>query len=495
MAWITFSYDDGLKSNYDTMLPLHEKYNIPASLAIISDRAINPIFWDKYMTAEQVVDTDKRGHEIVSHGVHHKTKFTELSDIDLNNELSISKETLNKLVNNEISAINIPFATYNDKVLEQADKYYKQIRLAGDKYNNTNEKSNIIYAFAINSKSTIERVKKLIDKAVENKLWLVLMFHDITDENSPKGMYSNTKNFLEQALSYTQKYIQEDKLAPKLFRDVLQFKKVQNHEKLFNKKHTLAEKEGFLITYHPANQPTDKLLISFGGFPSTKTPKGFGSNFAMEMDYHHIFVAQKAGSQYQLLSLEEFKNAVMPVCKDKDVFTYGSSLGGYCAIYYAGVINAQAISAAPKNSAHPTLTHNLKHYVHFNHDEFVDTQKSNKSPIIIYDPHQREESRFIKNLIIPAYPKANLIKVPYSGHLVLQVMSNHGLLKNFITKIINEGEITSINYNKEQCHIWNFEQGRVLVRDGRKKDAIFYLKRSIELNYTEAANKLIQKTS
>ncbi len=94
MAYITFSYDDGLKNNYHLALPLHDKYDIPASLAIIANRAVNPEFWDKYMSPREIVDADARGHEIVSHGVYHHTKYTELTHEELEDELSHSKKIL-----------------------------------------------------------------------------------------------------------------------------------------------------------------------------------------------------------------------------------------------------------------------------------------------------------------------------------------------------------------------------------------------------------------
>ncbi|WP_201547473.1 hypothetical protein [Psychrobacter sp. Pi2-1] len=61
MGYITFSYDDGLIDNYDIALPLHDKYKIPASLAIIANRVNSPKYWDKFMNPYQVAHTDMRG--------------------------------------------------------------------------------------------------------------------------------------------------------------------------------------------------------------------------------------------------------------------------------------------------------------------------------------------------------------------------------------------------------------------------------------------------
>lgn len=494
MAYITFSYDDGLKNNYHLALPLHDKYNIPASLAIIANRAVNPEFWDKYMSPREIVDADARGHEIVSHGVYHQKKYTELTHEELEYELSHSQKILDGFVNGEVGAINIPFAKYNDEVLSLAKKYYKQVRLADERLNVVGDGSGLIYANALNSKSSIERVKKLVDKAILENKWLVLMFHGINDNDDSGGLYSNSKEFLDQSLSYVKEYVREGSLIPVLFRDMLEPDLDQGKKKESESEGmVLAEGEGYLITYHPAAAESKKLLITFGGLPSSKTRTGFGSDYAIKKGYHHIFVAQAAGSQYQDLSLEEFRDAVLRLCADKDVYTYGSSLGGYCALYYAGIINAQAIAAAPKNSAHPMLKHNLKRPMEFKHSELVDAPKSTKSPIVIYDPHQREDARYIERLILPAYKNTNLVMVPFSGHLVLQVLNEHRLLKSFIEGVIENNEVVDIHYDVDGCSVWNYEKGRVLVRDGNPELAMPFLEKSLKIRYSKEADNLLKK--
>lgn len=495
MGYITFSYDDGLRDNYEIALPLHEKYEIPASLAIIAGRAASPDFWDKYMTPYQIVDTDMRGHEIVSHGVNHKDKYIDLTLDKLKYELEHSKSFLDGLTGNKVRAINLPFASYNELVLEEAFNNYAVVRVGGYKFNDINEESRLIYAYPLSRNSELSKVKKLIDKAIEKNKWLVIVFHSISDVPDNSNLYTNSHIFLESLLAYSKELIDEKLLEPLLFRDIIPSIVKQKTTKplLPTEVKTIADEEGYMITFHPSKKETNKLLITFGGLPSAKTSKGFGSDFAINNDYHHIFVAQAANSQYQKLSLEDFREVVWPMCIGMDVYTYGSSLGGYCAIYYSGVINAQAISAAPKNSAHPTLKYNLKEPVEFLHKNMLDIPKSDKMPIIIYDPHQREENNFISNLILPAYPKSSLIKVPYSGHLVLQVMKNHGVLKDFINNVVEHNRVIDINYDTKNCYIWNYEYARVLARSEKNNEAIPYLEKSLALYKSKMAENLLKK--
>lgn len=110
----------------------------------------------------------------------------------------------------------------------------------------------------------------------------------------------------------------------------------------------LADAEGYRLTYHPGAKRAGTLLITFDTMLSGLSKEGFGTKFAKKRGYDHIFVAQAPDSWYQRLSLEEFEAVVAPLLGRYDkVFTYGSSLGGYAALYYAGVINARAVAAAP----------------------------------------------------------------------------------------------------------------------------------------------------
>jgi len=43
------------------------------------------------------------------------------------------------------------------------------------------------------------------------------------------------------------------------------------------------------------------------------TEQGFGTKFAAKHGYDHVYVAQKPGSWYQELSLEEFEEALWPL--------------------------------------------------------------------------------------------------------------------------------------------------------------------------------------
>ena len=111
----------------------------------------------------------------------------------------------------------------------------------------------------------------------------------------------------------------------------------------------------------------------------------------------------------------------------------------------------------------------------------------------VQNPHQREENRFIEKLIVPAYPDTKLVQVPYSGHLVLQVMSEHGILRRFINGIINDGVVTPVEYDVEKCYVYYYEKGRVAFRDGDKSAAKGFLEKSLKIKETSYTRDLLKK--
>ena len=104
-------------------------------------------------------------------------------------------------------------------------------------------------------------------------------------------------------------------------------------------KKILASTSNYKITAYTTGN-SHKCIITFGEIDSKLDETGFASKLVMSEGYDHIYVAQKIHTQYQFLSDKNFFNIIKNIITNKEVFTYGSSLGAYCALYYGGVINA-----------------------------------------------------------------------------------------------------------------------------------------------------------
>ncbi|MFD1912407.1 hypothetical protein [Halodurantibacterium flavum] len=249
----------------------------------------------------------------------------------------------------------------------------------------------------------------------------------------------------------------------------------------------LAVAPDYQITAHLHREPTKKVIITFSAINVGKSQLGFGTEFALKSGHDTVFVAQSRKSQYQGLSLEQFAEAVSPVLGNREIFTYGSSLGGYCAVYYGGIINARIIASAPLNSAHPSIKARNFRGFKFNHIDIIDAPKSSYSPIILFDPHRQVDKMFIDRCIRPAYPDGQYCEFPFAGHTVLETMRNCGVLKEFISSILETGVAPEIKLQSEGNFVWHAERGQYFLAQGRSEEAEQELRKSLSIGVSRIA--------
>src|SRR5699024_2704760 len=380
-----------------------------------------------------------------------------------------------------------------ESVLKKSFEHYSVVRGLSRRLNEPRSDDPFVASYALLNTTTFSEVKQKIDNAVRQQKWLVFMLHGVVEEPSPDGLYDISREFLHKILETVAK-IGNDVIKPVTFNEVTRLRKADPPTKRFYKPnitdagaYTLADAPGYMITYHKNDRLTDKVVISFGGLPSKKTSSGFGSKFILKQGYDHIFVAQAARTQYQQLPLADFLEAVEPYVNDKEVYTYGSSLGAYAALYYGGAVNASIIASAPKNSAHPSMVKKRFSHIHFSHSELKDTPRAPVAPLILYDPFRSEETRFIKNWVLPAYPDAYLIKLPYAGHLALQSMQEAGVLKDFITSYIDHSEIIPFELKREGSYTWHAEKGHRHRANADYAEAKKHYRKSLKIHQTGEA--------
>lgn len=205
----------------------------------------------------------------------------------------------------------------------------------------------------------------------------------------------------------------------------------------------LLESDNVLIRSY--DQGSEITFVTFLGTRTTKKTKPFAMNFAIENGWNCISVHQDNDTQYQELSTQQFYDAVHNSVDGKTVFMYGVSLGGYCAVYYAGIINANVIAGSPKNSAHPKYLGERFHSLEFKHQNISDLSSSSGQVIILYDPYQLEDVAFINNEILPSYPNAFLLALPNAGHKVLEPLAQKKLLKPYIISVVKSTDLFLLN--------------------------------------------------
>lgn len=190
------------------------------------------------------------------------------------------------------------------------------------------------------------------------------------------------------------------------------------------------------------------LFITFGKVSSRHDHIPFGYPFLVKQGYRHIHVAQYKGTQYQDLSFEEFEIFFKNIAFKYDkVFTYGSSLGAYAALYYAGAVNAKAIASDPRLPLHP-MNEKFKNIIwkensHYDEYELKHTSMStnrisDKKPIIIYDRHDVIDSNFCENYILQVYRTEKIINIANTKHASLFKLKSEGKLKQFVIDVVED---------------------------------------------------------
>lgn len=249
----------------------------------------------------------------------------------------------------------------------------------------------------------------------------------------------------------------------------------------------LQENDSYKINYYK-NKNSDITFIVFNQAGTKKETSGFGLDYLFSKGFNVITCAQN-NNQYQGLSYETFEKILKPIVDTKRVFLYGSSLGGYCALYYAGAVNGTVIAAAPKNSAHPTLISERKSKFKkedFKHKDIIDNPLTMMPVYIFVDPYVKADMFFINEFIKPAYPECNVLEFPHAGHEVLYHINKLKKLSPIITTIV-AGEDVDIS-NAEYWEDTDFTRyGKALHA---YREAVKYIK---EIESSKSIHPVVAK--
>ena len=188
---ISLTFDDAWEQNIYTAFPILDQYGFKTS---------------QYYCTQYIKNEDDKnairgiyqsGHEIGSHSVTHPF-LTQLSDADLHFELTESKRVLEDIVGiGNINGFVTPYGDYNPTVTTAIMQYYDYNR---NTISGFNSKDNLdIYNIRVQNMTpdiTLAEFQSWIDQAITNKLWLVIVYHDVT--NNPDPYDVSPENFSAQ---------------------------------------------------------------------------------------------------------------------------------------------------------------------------------------------------------------------------------------------------------------------------------------------------------
>lgn len=159
--YVVITLDDGYEDNYTEVFPLLKKYNCKATIFMITSL----IGKEGYLNASQIKEMTESGLvSVQSHTVSHEPLA--LGDKvyeEVDYELSRSKAVLEYISGKNVDCVSMPNGSFDDVVLEIAQKYYDVVFTDTSFRNYSSEDIMDIHRAGIYRHHTIEDVKALTD--------------------------------------------------------------------------------------------------------------------------------------------------------------------------------------------------------------------------------------------------------------------------------------------------------------------------------------------
>ena len=197
---VSLTFDDGWLSTYQNGMPILNTAGIKSTQYIVTGFLNNS--GSGYITTSQALEMQTQGHEIGDHSANHLSLPT-LTEAEIRAEVSQSRTDLINLGFSPVNSFAYPYGEYNDLTLQVVkESGFTNARTAitddaGFNYKNTDPfllKNN-----SIEVNTTFDQVKTLIDSAIANKTWVILVFHQIDNSG---GQYSVTPAMLQSIVDY-----------------------------------------------------------------------------------------------------------------------------------------------------------------------------------------------------------------------------------------------------------------------------------------------------
>lgn len=217
MKYVIMSFDDGRLDTYSNAFQIIKKYNLTATINVVSDFVLNQ---DRYtvfksagnraMTIEQLLECEKNGIEIACHGSTHQNTEKDLlkniselirmgirtncigfaspqSELTEYNYMDIKKLKDKGIIKYIRSGVQIRREGFLYMVLSWIErKTHSKILYYTLNKNNitTHNKTGILRSAAITKYTTVEQIKYFINRMKDNES-IIFMFHSILDNDSP----------------------------------------------------------------------------------------------------------------------------------------------------------------------------------------------------------------------------------------------------------------------------------------------------------------------
>lgn len=190
---VTITLDDGWATQFDKARPQLNARGIRATYALITQALAQG--WGGYMSTSQVQTLISEGNGIASHTLTHPD-LTTLTTPQLVSELSDSRAWLQTQFNlPAVPDFVVPYGSYDANVLTHIRQHYASSRTVNP---GRNFRDTIVYELRGNDVARtvpVSTVRGWIDRAVAEKSWLILVFHEFLDGTPTRDTQYRTQDF------------------------------------------------------------------------------------------------------------------------------------------------------------------------------------------------------------------------------------------------------------------------------------------------------------
>lgn len=181
---ITFTFDDAHISNYTHAFPHFKANGFRATEFVIGSQVdVNP---DR-MTSEQIKELSNSGWEIACHSFSHQDS-TNVSNLDLINDLILNKTFLEDLINKPVLTHAIPFGKFNDSTVQMTRGVYEASRRTRSAFMEYGDVDNLHQCPGwFFDTLDLPSMKSVIDDLMnqDKPKWLIIGLHGISNDIRP----------------------------------------------------------------------------------------------------------------------------------------------------------------------------------------------------------------------------------------------------------------------------------------------------------------------
>ena len=249
------------------------------------------------------------------------------------------------------------------------------------------------------------------------------------------------------------------------------------------------------VRYFCNRQYSRPLIITFDPVDSNKRIGSFGIKFCVENKFDVVHFALAGKTQYQYLGRDFFfKTLKIISTKYPKTILYGSSLGGFAALYYSDIFNSDVIALSPYDPYHPYILKKFNKEI--NHKVIYQADIENFPVttgriIMTLDRSIPGDLEFYNHFLKKKFSKAELFFADYYGHPITTILQKTKQVRQVILAAIEGGGFLPNRKIIEQDSYYFYNQAIYLCRIGNFAIAKTVLMYALTIEDTEKYRKFL----